>query len=135
MTELQHNDDQPKAPSPFIAVGALALLLVGGVAAFFVLGGKVPAGPAHGEPGHVHGPGCAHDHGEPGHVHGPDCDHAHGEPGHVHDENCEHAHGEEGHVHDENCEHEHGEPGHVHDENCDHEHEAETGSPAPEVGA
>ena len=26
MTELQHNDDQPKAPSPFIAVGALALL-------------------------------------------------------------------------------------------------------------
>lgn len=35
--------------------------------------------PAHGEPGHLHGPDCDHDHapahGEPGHVHGPDCDH------------------------------------------------------------
>ncbi|MBQ5790174.1 MAG: hypothetical protein IIW01_07775 [Thermoguttaceae bacterium] len=92
MTEEKYNDDQPKAPSPFVAVGALALLLVGGVVAFFALGGKVPAGPAHGEPGHVHGPGCAHDHGEVGHVHDENCDHDHGEAGHVHDENCDHDH-------------------------------------------
>ena len=57
---------------------------------------------AHGEPGHVHGPGCSHDHappahGEPGHVHGPGCSHdhappAHGEPGHVHGPGCSHDH-------------------------------------------
>ena len=97
MTKQPNNADQSnanEAPSPFIAVGALALLLVGGLLAFFVLGGKVPAGPAHGEPGHVHGPNCAHDHAEPGHVHDENCDHDHAEPGHVHDENCDHDHAE-----------------------------------------
>ncbi len=95
MTKPQNNVAEPKtneAPSPLVAVGALALLFLGGALAFFVLGGKVPAGPAHGEPGHVHGPGCAHEHGEAEHVHGPDCDHAHGEAEHVHDENCDHEH-------------------------------------------
>jgi urease accessory protein len=62
------------------------------------------ANPAHGEPGHVHGPGCGHDHGTPArgkpvgiaikaaptqapHVHGPGCGHDHGhgdEHGHKH---------------------------------------------------
>ncbi len=72
------------------------------------------ANPAHGEPGHVHGPGCSHDHGhkhdaapasKPAatpsatrgkpvgiaikaaaspHVHGPGCNHDHDDHGHGH---------------------------------------------------
>jgi trigger factor len=39
------------------------------------LGKPAPVNPAHGEPGHVHGPDCNPGHGEIGHVHGPDCTH------------------------------------------------------------
>ena len=72
------------------------------------------ANPAHGEPGHVHGPGCSHDHGHKHdaapaslpaatpsaargkpvgiaikaaaspHVHGPGCNHDHDDHGHGH---------------------------------------------------
>ncbi|MBR4834912.1 MAG: hypothetical protein IKU86_11360 [Thermoguttaceae bacterium] len=69
MSELKNTENQ--APSPFIAVVALLLLLVGGAGAFFVFGGKLPASsPTRGEAGHVHGPDCAH-----GHVHDENCDH------------------------------------------------------------
>ena len=99
MSELKNTENQ--APSPFIAVVALLLLLVGGAGAFFVFGGKLPASsPTRGEAGHVHGPDCAH--------------------GHVHDENCDREHDEAGHVHGPDCAH-----GHVHDENCDHERAAD----------
>lgn len=52
-------------------------------------GGPVP----HGQPGHVHGPGCNHGHDhhhEEEHVHGPDCNHDHEEEGHVHGPDCNH---------------------------------------------
>ena len=86
MTEPKTNE----APSPLVAVAALLLLLVGGALAFFVLGGKVPAGPARDEAGHVHGPDCGHVH-----VHDENCDHDHDDAGHVHDENCDHDHDDE----------------------------------------
>ncbi|MBL9151308.1 MAG: hypothetical protein JNK37_02430 [Verrucomicrobiales bacterium] len=44
---------------------------------------------AHGEPGHVHGPGCGHDHAEHGHSHHH---HHHAEAGHGHSHSHDDAH-------------------------------------------
>lgn len=52
---------------------------------------------AHEEPGHVHGPGCAHGHDEHGH-HDHDHHHDHHDHGHQHGPNCKHGHGHAGTV-------------------------------------